>query len=225
MKLVLFDIDETLIDSAGAGSRAANAAFRDLFGIEEAFAGIPMAGKTDLRILKEGLTAHRLSADNGNLSRILPRYLAHLEREIQTPCRQIKPGVTDALAILDRMEHVLLGLLTGNIERGARIKLDPFGLNPVFPFGAFGDDHEDRDRLLPIAVQKARERTGAVVDPKDCVVVGDTPADVRCARIHGAVAVAVATGPYEEDALVRTGAEHVFSDLTGAMAFFEGLQP
>jgi len=223
MKLVLFDIDETLIDSAGAGARAANAAFRDLFSIEEAFAGIPMAGRTDLRILKKGLHAHGLSAEDGTLLRLLSRYLAHLREEILTPHKRIKPGVRNVLDSLSRMEHILLGLLTGNIERGARIKLEPFGLNGFFPFGAFGDDDEDRDRLLPIAIQKAEAHAGEVVEPEGCVVVGDTPADVRCARIHGAVAVAVATGPYEADALAGTGADHVFADLTVAAAFFEAL--
>jgi len=223
MKLVLFDIDETLIDSAGAGTRAANAAFRDLFSIEEAFAGIPMAGRTDLRILKKGLSVHGLSTEDGALPLLLSRYLAHLETEILTPRKRIKPGVRDVLMGLSRMEYILLGLLTGNIESGARIKLEPFGLNEFFPFGAFGDDHEDRDRLLPIAIQKAAEHTGEGIEPEDCVVVGDTPADVRCARVHGALAVAVATGTYDAKALAESGADRVFADLTAAGGFFEAL--
>jgi phosphoglycolate phosphatase-like HAD superfamily hydrolase len=213
MTLVLFDIDGTLIDSAGAGTRSADGAFLDLFGIADAFAGVQMAGKTDVRIMKEGLAAHGLPLEDGLMGRILSRYLAHLEREIQAPRKRLMPGVVELLDALESREGTHLGLLTGNIERGARIKLGAFGLNERFPFGAFGDDHEDRDCLLPVACRKVRDLKGADVALEDCVVVGDTPADVRCAKVHGARAVGVATGPYDVETLARSGADHVLETL------------
>ncbi|MFO7783521.1 MAG: HAD family hydrolase [Thermodesulfobacteriota bacterium] len=223
MKLVLFDIDGTLINPAGAGTRSANAAFLDIFEIEEAFAGIRMAGKTDIRIMKEGLAANRILLEDGIMGRILSRYLLHLEREIKTPEKRLMPGVEEVLEVLERREDVHLGLLTGNIEQGARIKLAPFSLNERFPCGAFGDDHEDRDRLLPIAARKFRALKGLDVPPADCIVVGDTPADVRCAKLHGATAVAVATGPYDLETLMRTEADYAFEDLPAAASVLRGL--
>jgi len=223
MKLVLFDIDGTLIDSAGAGSRSADGAFLDLFAIEDAFHGIRMAGKTDVRIMKEGLTAHGLPLEDGVMGRILSRYLIHLEREIRTPRKRLMPGVVELLDALEERRDVRVGLLTGNIERGARIKLGPFGLNERFSFGAFGDDHEDRDRLLPVACRKMQDLGEAAVSLEDCVVVGDTPADVRCAKVHGARAVAVATGPYDRGALARSGADRALETLEDAAAILEAL--
>ncbi len=223
IKLILFDIDCTLINPAGAGTRSANAAFLDLFDVKEAFAGIRMAGKTDIRIMKEGLTANRILLRDGIMDRILARYLIHLERDVQTERMRLMPGVNEVLDVLERREDIRKGLLTGNIKQGARIKLAPFGLNDRFTWGAFGDDHEDRDRLLPIAARKLREMEGLNVPPKDCIVVGDTPADVRCAKLHGATAVAVATGPYNLEALMRTNADYVLEDLTAAASVLGGL--
>lgn len=223
MKLILFDIDGTLINPAGAGTRSANAAFRDLFEIEDAFTGIRMAGKTDIRIMKEGLAANRIFLHDGIMDRILARYLIHLEREIKTPGKRLMPGVREILDNLREKDEVRLALLTGNIERGARIKLAPFGLNDPFPWGAFGDDHEDRDLLVPIATRKLREKEGLDIPLTDCIVVGDTPADVRCAKLHGATAVAVATGPYNLETLKRTEADYAFEDLVAAAAALQGL--
>jgi phosphoglycolate phosphatase len=223
MKLVLFDIDGTLINPAGAGTRSANAAFLDLFQVEEAFAGIRMAGKTDIRIMKEGLAANGILLEDGIIGRVLSRYLIHLEVEMKAHGKTLLPGVMELLDSLGRRKDLGLGLLTGNIERGARIKLASFGLNRSFGWGAFGDDHEDRDRLLPIATRKFLDLRGRDIPPADCMVIGDTPADVRCAKIHGATAVAVATGPYSLEALAETGADYVFEDLKTAAAVIEGL--
>jgi phosphoglycolate phosphatase-like HAD superfamily hydrolase len=100
------------------------------------------------------------------------------------------------------------------MEEGARIKLEPYGLNPFFPMGAFGSDHEDRNRLLPFAVKRYQEREGTPIKYEDCLVIGDTPLDVICAQTHGAPSIAVATGPYSVEALQDTGAELVVPDLT-----------
>ncbi len=210
-KLVLFDIDGTLLHTGGAGTRAMSMAFQGLFGIEQAFGRIPMAGKTDILIMKEGLEAHGFNNTDGNLSNMIDAYLKHLQIEIDNPWKQLKPGIQEILNVL-KETGIALGLLTGNLEKGARIKLEPFGLNKYFPEGAFGSDHEDRDMLLPIALEKFSKK-GLNFSSADCVVIGDTPSDVQCAKIHSARCIAVATGPYSMEELLATDADIVFDSL------------
>lgn len=213
MHLVLFDIDGTLIDSGGAGIRSLDLAFKKLFSIENAFDGINMAGKTDLQIIKEGLTKHGI-ATNGNLDSITNAYLEHLRREINNGRKHVKPGIYDVLRELSFMENVRVGLLTGNLESGARIKLEPFNLNRYFPSGAFGSDDEDRDNLLPIAVRRFEELYSTRVKFYNCTVIGDTPKDIYCSKPYGAKSIGVATGPYTADVLKKTGADYVFEDFS-----------
>lgn len=210
-KLILFDIDGTLIDSGGAGTTSLNRAFNELFGIKDAFNGIPMAGKTDIQIMRQGLRVHGFPDMDSNLEGMVNTYLKFLEDEINNPRRKLKPGIKEMLKLLGEME-VPLGLLTGNLEKGAKIKLGPFGLNEYFLDGAFGSDHEDRDRLLPIALQKF-SMIGFEFSPSDCVVIGDTPRDVACSKIHGAHCIAVATGPYSREDLLNTDADIVLESL------------
>ena len=136
--------------------------------------------------------------------------------------KKIKPGVKEALDLLRTME-MPLGLLTGNLEGGARIKLGPFRLNEYFIDGAFGSDHEDRDELLPIAIEKF-SRKGFSFIPKECIVVGDTPRDVRCAKVHGARCIAVATGPYSKEDLLATDADIVLDSLIETEKFVNLLE-
>lgn len=211
--LVLFDIDGTLIYSGGAGVRALNRALEDLTGIPEGFATVDCAGKTDPQIIREGFRQWRLSLDDGMMERFIQRYLHHLPGEVGRGLGHLKPGVLSLLQSLEAMGGVHLGLLTGNLEAGARIKLEPFELNPFFPLGAFGSDCEDRNRLLPVAVARLKERRGKAVAFSHCVVIGDTPRDVFCARVHGARSLAVATGPYSMEELKGSGADLVVSDL------------
>jgi phosphoglycolate phosphatase len=213
MRLILFDIDGTLIDSGGAGVRALDIAMKELFGIENAFHGISMAGKTDPLIMREGLAKHRLPL-NGNLEAIIETYLKHLRKEVQNDRKTLKHGVYDVLEKLQSMTDIVLGLLTGNLEMGARIKLAPFKINEYFPAGAFGSDDEDRNMLLPVAVQRFQELVQERIRIEECVVIGDTPRDVECAKIYGARCYAVATGPYSADALRETGADYVAEDLS-----------
>lgn len=210
-KLVLFDIDGTLITAGGAGTRSLDRAFLGLFGIHEAFKEIKMAGKTDIQIIREGLCSHGLSDTNGTVEKITENYVDILKEEIQNPWRKAKPGVHEMLKMLHN-NNIHLGLLTGNIEKGARIKLGPFELNKYFPTGAFGSDHEDRDMLLPVAVRRFSE-FGINVPPERCIVIGDTPRDVQCSKIHGAFCIAVATGSYSKEKLKEKGADLVVETL------------
>ena len=215
MQLILFDIDGTLVDSGGAGVRALQKAFEEVLLIENAFCNISMAGKTDLQIIKEGLSRHGLQSDNGLVPRITGSYIRHLSTEINSGDKRLKPGIVEVLeALVERNNRYQLGLLTGNLEQGARIKLGVFGLNGYFPSGAFGSDHEDRNKLLPIAVERFRIISGRDVDFSDCVIIGDTPRDVMCAKPYNALCVAVATGPYSAGSLVKAGADVVIEDLS-----------
>jgi len=210
-RLFLFDIDGTLITTGGAGTRSMNLAFEDLFGVENAFRGISMAGKTDLQIMKEGLTKHGISLNSGNLGRMREGYLKFLKREIDNPERGLMPGIGEFLRYLKDNE-LAIGLLTGNLEEGARIKLGACGSFDVFIEGAYGSDHEDRDMLLPVAIEKFRKR-GMHFRAERSIIIGDTPRDVRCARLHGAASIAVATGPYSREALEETDADIVVDTL------------
>jgi len=213
MRLVLFDIDGTLIDSGGAGIRSLDMALKELFSVDKAFQGISMAGKTDTQIIKEGLRKHGISSD-GNVESVVRSYLKYLEQEINNEGKHVKPGIFETLDALRLRKETGLGLLTGNLEAGARIKLDPFGLNQYFPAGAFGSDDEDRNNLLPIAIMRFEELLQENIVPDDCIVVGDTPRDVECAHIYGAMCIGVATGPYSADDLIDAGADYILEDLS-----------
>jgi phosphoglycolate phosphatase-like HAD superfamily hydrolase len=222
MRLVLFDIDGTLIDSGGAGVRALDLSMKELFAVENAFQGISMAGKTDTQIIREGLVKHELSTDK-TLDAVINAYLRYLAQEINNDRKHVKPGIYEILVELQTLSNVEMGLLTGNLEKGARIKLEPFGLNEYFPSGAFGSDDEDRNNLLPIAVKRFEKLSRMEIEISECIVVGDTPRDVECAHIYGAICIGVATGPYSYDILVEAGADYVLKDLTGQSAVLQFL--
>lgn len=222
MRLILFDIDGTLIDSGGAGTRSLDLALKELFSVENGFYGISMAGKTDTQIIKEGLMKHGMSAD-GNVESIVRVYLNHLREEINNDRKHVKPGIYELLENLQQRRESGLGLLTGNLEQGARIKLEPFGLNKYFSSGAFGSDDEDRNNLLPIAVNRFEELFRIKIEIDSCIIVGDTPRDVECAHIYGAMCIGVATGPYSVEDLIAAGADYVFKDLSGNDSLFQFL--
>ena len=219
MRLILFDIDGTLIDSGGAGIRSLDHALKELFDIDNGFQGISMAGKTDSQIIKEGLLKHGLTLD-GTISAVMNAYLKHLRKEILNDRKHVKPGIYEVLEKLQPIEDVALGLLTGNLEKGARIKLEPFRLNEYFLSGAFGCDNEDRNTLLPIAVKRFEEILRDSIEINKCIIVGDTPRDVECAHIFGAQCIGVATGPYSYQDLKNAGADLVIQDLSNHELFF-----
>lgn len=211
--LVLFDIDGTLIRTAGAGVRGMNEAFERLHGRRGALVGIPVSGRTDRAILTDAFGRWNQELTDGLVAPLRDLYLDELAREMRTTTGAgfgVLPGVHQALDVLERDPSFAVGLLTGNFVRGAEIKLGHFDLWRRFRFGAFGDEHTDRRALVPVAVQRAR---ACGIDASHIVVIGDTPLDVDCAHAHGARAVAVSTGEYSLDDLAATGAEIVVDSL------------
>ena len=223
-KLVLFDIDGTLVLTGGAGLRAMNRAVEEVLGHENALSEVPLAGRTDWSILRDAVGKMHRELDDDLLDELRRRYVANLEVEIERPGRGVKavmPGVESLLRELESRGDVFTGLLTGNFEEGARIKLAHFDLWRYFPCGAFGGDSSDRNALVPVAVARARACGLPPIAHSDVLVVGDTPHDVACARVVGAVSVAVATGSFSVDQLQQTGADVVFQDLSDTRAFVD----
>jgi phosphoglycolate phosphatase len=217
MRLVLFDIDGTLVTARGAGRAAFNKALIEVFGtVGPAEAGFDFRGRTDLSILHTLMGAAGFGADviAARTEACFAAYVRELVVVIGDGRRvQILPGVRELVRALAARDDVVVGLLTGNVEEGARIKLAPTGLWPLFRVGAYGSDHADR-RLLPaIACERAQARLGHAFPFERVVIVGDTPLDVDCARACGARAVAVATGFYPYDELVGCGPDLIFQDL------------
>lgn len=202
---------------------ALNMAFKNLFSINNAFNGVSMAGKTDIQIIREGISRHGLPSDNGIIPEIIKAYLEYLSIEINNDRKRLKPGIMEAVKTI-KDDSFTLGLLTGNIERGARIKLEPFSLNPYFASGAFGSDHEDRNSLLPIAVERFNKIIGKTIEFNDCVIIGDTPRDIYCAKPYGAKCIAVATGHYPESALEEAGADIVMTDLSDTKTLLSAIR-
>lgn len=214
--LVLFDIDGTLIQSGRAGVRGMNRAFDRLYGQPRALDGVAVAGRCDRVIVMDAMRGFGLDATGEEILRLRDSYFEALSEEIGRPVAEpsgVLPGVLSLLDALDRRPDVVVALLTGNFAGGARIKLGHFGLWSRFRFGAFGDDHEDRRELVPVALTLARAEGIAIEDPRRVVIVGDTPLDVDCAQAHGVRALAVATGLYDEATLRATGANLVLRTL------------
>ena len=221
-KLVLFDIDGTLVLTGGAGVRAMTRACDEIVGSSNALHGVAVAGRTDWIILADALERMGRDLDQQLFSALRDRYVTYLREEIQVPGHGVKavmPGIQALLDDLQARDGVYLGLLTGNFEAGARIKLEYFDLWRYFQCGAFGDDAADRNALVPFAVSRARECGVPEVAPQDILVVGDTPHDIACARAVGATPVAVATGMFTTEQLRDSGADIVFRDLSDTAAF------
>ncbi len=220
--LLLFDIDGTLT-VGGPGKAAFGAALHDVYGTTGPLANHDFAGKTDPLLLRELLTAAGCGAGEieAGLRRFWRRYDAELEARIDAEPVTVLPGVHDLIDALAARDDVFLGLVTGNVEAGARLKLQSAGLWHHFPVGAFGSDHESRNELPPVALERAAAHWGRPFRGGDAVVIGDTPRDVECGNQVGAATVAVATGRFSERALRATGADRVLTDLADTRAAIE----
>ena len=218
MKLVLFDIDGTILWTDGAGRRAIHAALIEVFG-STGPADYWFDGKTDRQIVRDlmRLEGHDDAWIDERMEALLERYAENLARELANPAHaaRLYAGVPDLLDALEARGDVILGLLTGNLEVGARGKLRAVGIDPArFRVGAYGSDHELRPELPAIAQRRASESLGIALAGEDIVVIGDTPADIACGRSIGARAIGVATGRFSVAELREHQPAAVFADLT-----------
>lgn len=214
MYVCLFDIDGTLISSGGAGKAALELALTGEFGVSPQTATLSLSGRTDPAIVTDLLRMHGISDTTRNRQHLFEAYLHHLPACLELRRGQVLPGVQALLEQLRERSDVAVGLLTGNVRAGARVKLGHFGLFEYFAFGGFGDDCHDRDDVARAAWDEARSRFGERVSPVRVWVVGDTPLDVRCARAIGARAAAVATGWHPLDELARSQPDLLLADLS-----------
>jgi phosphoglycolate phosphatase-like HAD superfamily hydrolase len=223
--LLLFDIDGTLILTGGAGTRAMNRAFEVTCGIRDALRTVDVAGRTDRVIMRDALALAGHGFEEALLDGFRDTYCRFLREELTTNGvgrKGLLPGVANLLPALAARHDVSLALLTGNFHQSAAIKLEFFGLWKYFSWGVFGEEAFDRDHLTPIALDRHRARE-AVSEPARVVVIGDTPHDVRCARVIGARAVAVATGNYDRSALEPHRPDALFADLSDTDAVVASL--
>ncbi|UCH86781.1 MAG: HAD hydrolase-like protein [Dehalococcoidia bacterium] len=222
-KLFLFDVDKTLVDSRGAGGRAMTAAFAQLFGIADGFAGIGFTGRTDTAIFRDAVNAHSLDGEFPTLlARFQETYFSMLPRTLTEVQAQVLSGVHELLAGIQAAPGASLGLATGNFRESARLKLEPFGLYDFFLAGGFADDSEDRAEVVAIAIERLAEASGGP-DPREVYVIGDTPLDIAAAEANGARSIAVATGFFSVDELTTAGADVVFPDFSSWQAVLDAL--
>lgn len=225
-RLVLFDIDETMITSDGAGRRAISKVLKDRYDIDPATIKLSMSGKTDPQILTEIMTEAGIEKKEieSSIPSMIEEYLIHLETEIrETKNYIVHDGVEEILAALATMDNAFLGLLTGNVERGARMKLERFKLNHHFPLGAYGSDSASRLDLPHVAKQRADEHFKTTFEPREIVVIGDSIFDVLCAKHYGAVSLAVNSGRTTREDLEAQNPDHLFPTLADTQSIIKAI--
>lgn len=219
VRLVLFDIDGTLIRTGGAGVKAFARTAEEDFGIRNGTEKMSFAGRTDTSLVRELLNAHRLTADLSAIQRFLDAYVFRLDELLRACEGHVCPGVSRLIQDLQRLpEPPVVGLQTGNIRLGAEIKLRHYGLWQHFITGGFGDDDENRDRLVAVGRDRGARILGRSLSGSEVLVVGDTPADVRCGRAIRARVLAVGTGGATLDALKAAEPDWLVEDLTAVRA-------
>ncbi len=215
-RLVLFDVDNTLLYSGGAGGLAMKRAFHEVFGIEDGFRNIEFTGRTDMAILRDALA--RWSLLDGSFPRALEEfkesYLRHLADTLREASGRVMPGIRGLLSAMEEEEQIRLGLATGNFRKGAMMKLAHYDLTRFFGDGGFGEDAEDRAVVVELAIRRVARGDRLPRGNRSVYVVGDTPLDIAAAKANGAWAVAVATGPRSVPELREAGADLVFPDLS-----------
>jgi len=222
-RLLLFDIDGTLIHSGGAGLHALKSAFTERFGITDDLHGIEIAGMTDSGIVISILNKHKIPATNENVSAFLDSYVHFLSLELPRRIGNLLPGVLELLEKLKSRPHLVLALLTGNVSRGAQLKLEHYGVWHFFEFGAFADDHHDRNRLGTVARARAKEKHGRQFSSSEIDVIGDTPRDIACGKAFGARTIAVATGTWSRGQLAKYQPDFLIDDLSDVEGIIDTL--
>ena len=215
VRLVLFDIDGTLVHTGGAGTAAFTRTFAKHFDLHHGTDKMRFAGRTDVSLVREFFRIHGQEETQANFDRFFEHYVFWLHHVLEQSGGDICRGVPELIRELQALPSPpMLGLLTGNIQLGAEIKLRRFGLWEHFHFGGFADDHEDRNHIAVAALARARRVMGKDLQPQEIVVIGDTPFDVRCGKFIGARTLAVATGGSKLEELTPHAADWTVADLT-----------
>ncbi len=224
MKLVLFDIDGTLLTDGGAAREAYAFALEAVYGYRGDLRRYDFSGRTDPQITHMVLGDAGISAAeiDAAMPRLWEHYLTALERSARGRVREL-PGIRPLLEALAADGRVILGLLTGNIEPGARVKLDNASLNGFFPFGAFGSDSPRREELPPIAVERASRASGHRFARRDVVIVGDSIYDIRCGVPHAATTIAIASGKTPAERLRAENPDHFFDSAEDWVALLAAI--
>lgn len=224
IKALLFDVDGTLIRTGGAGIRSLERSFKLLYDIENPLEGVTVAGNTDPCIFRE-IIAYQMEGRKADIEeerKFFEYYLRFLEEEIlQSENYKVLPGIHEILDQASSSAEFLVGLATGNMQPGAKIKLERGKLNGYFNFGGFGSDSSDRPRILKIAVERAEKKFGIKLTPDQVIIIGDTPRDLSAARAIGAKALCVATGGYTYQELKDCKPDHVTENFEEIEGFFE----
>jgi len=225
VKLVLFDIDGTLITDGGASRAAFRDALAAVYGYEGDLSRYDFSGRTDPQITHMVLrdAGFSASAVDAKLDALWDIYLSGLERNATPKRIRALPGIPQLVRALEEHANAILGLLTGNIEGGARLKLGGVGLNAYFPFGAYGSDSADRTQLPPIAVRRASEHAGIHISGADVVIIGDSIYDVRCGVPYDATTIAVASGKTPAETLRAENPRHFFESAEDLGAMMDAI--
>jgi phosphoglycolate phosphatase len=210
---LLFDIDGTLVNTGGAGVMSLRNLVQRRFGVADDLHDIEIAGKTDRAIIRDILRKYDTPATEENISEFAETYIDDLRRELPNCRGHVLPGIGELLQRLQSSPHIVLALLTGNLRLGAQLKLEHYGLWHFFDFGAFADDHHDRNRLGAFARLRAREKHGHDFDSADVDVIGDTGHDIACGKAFGARTIAVASGSWPGERLETCAPDFLFDDF------------
>jgi len=213
--LILFDIDGTLLHSLSAGIHAMGAALRELHGTDPDWSKVEVHGRLDTLIWRELGAVHGYPLDDDAHAAFRETYAGHLERRLaERNTVEALPGAAALVEAAAELPGTTIGLLTGNYERTGRLKVRHAGIDPDrFVVNAWGDDGPDRRSLVPVAMDRYRARHARAVDPRQVLIIGDTPYDVDCARASGARVLATATGKFTVDELQAAGADRTVADL------------
>jgi phosphoglycolate phosphatase len=213
-RLLLFDIDGTLVNTGGAGVESLKMTMRNRFEAEDDLHDIEIAGKTDRAIIRDILRKYQVDPSEENITSFAREYIEGLPFSLSRTRGRVLPGIQSLLERLKPQPHIVLALLTGNLQEGAKLKLRHYGLWDFFEFGAFADDHHDRNELGAFARKRAQARHGHDFDAADIDVIGDTNHDIACGKAFGARTVAVATGSWSRERLQKCGPDFLFDDLS-----------